>query len=197
MKTKAEQLVEVAKWIKKQNNDFAKNFKTMRSIIKFYLQLPECYDKTKSVVAFINKNLNKDKKKWDSYIAHCKAEQLSVLANTLFECRYFENAPYKWTTKLWLRHYKYRNGNDCLDVVCTSQDRCSIYNDFKPQTMGDCYITIKTLGDAKRAADKLLADELRLKGKDLEVIYDDKLKEAIKQSSPTDEKLTESIDVVL
>ena len=80
MKTKAEQLVEVAKWIKKQNNDFAKNFKTMRSIIKFYLQLPECYDKTKSVVAFINKNLSKDKKKWDNYTAHCKAEQLSVLA---------------------------------------------------------------------------------------------------------------------
>lgn len=66
-----------------------------------------------------------------------------------------------------------------------------------PQTMGDCYITIKTIGDAKRAADKLLADELRLKGKDLEVVYDDKLKEAIKQSNPTDEKLTESIDVVL
>lgn len=197
MKTKAEQLVEVAKWIKKQNNDFAKNFKTMRSIIKFYLRLPECYDKTKSVVAFINKNLSKDKKKWDSYTAHCEAERLSLLANTLFEFRYFENAPYKWTTKLWLRHYKYRNGNEQLDVVCTSQDRCSIYNDFKPQAMGDCYITIKTIGDAKRAADKLLADELRLKGKDLEVVYDDKLKEAIKQSNPTDEKLTESIDVIL
>ena len=46
MKTKAEQLVEVAKWIKKQNNDFAKNFKAMRCIIKFYLQLPECYGKS-------------------------------------------------------------------------------------------------------------------------------------------------------
>ena len=197
MKTKAEQLVEVAKWIKKQNNDFAKNFKTMRSIIKFYLRLPECYDKTKSVVAFINKNLSKDKKKWDSYTAHCEAERLSVLANTLFEFRYFENAPYKWTTRLWLRHYKRRNGDDCFDVVCSSQDRCSIYNNFNPQTIGDCYITIKTLGDAKRAADKLLADELRLKEYDLEVICDDKLKEAIKQSDPTDEKLAESIDVVL
>lgn len=197
MRTKAEQLVEVAKWIKKQDFVFAKNFKTMRSIIKFYLQLPECYDKTKSVVAFINKNLSKDKKKWDNYIAHCEAEQLSVLANTLFECRYFENAPYKWTIRLWLRHYKYRNGDGCLEVVCTSKDRCSIYNDYKPSTMNDCCITIKTIGDAKRAADKLLAGELKRGGKDFEVVYGDKLKEAIKQSDPTNEKLTESIDVVL
>lgn len=197
METKAEQLVEVAKWIKSQNKDFSKNFKTMRSIIKFYLKLPECYDKKKSVVAFINKNLNDNSKKWESYRAHCEAEQLSVLANTLFEFRYFDKAPYKWTTKLWLRHYKYRNGKDCIEVVCTSKDRCSIYDNFLPRTMGDCCITIKTIGDAKRAADKLLADELRLKGKDMEIVYGDKLKEAIKQSNPTDEELAECIDLAL
>ena len=195
MRTKAEQLIEVAKWIKSQNKDFSKNFQTMRSIINFYLKLPECYDKKKSIVAFINKNLNDNPKKWDSYTAHREAERLSVLANTLFEFRYFDKAPYKWTIKLWLRHRRYKT-KEWLEVVCSAHDKCSIYDNFKPSEWGECYITIKTLGDAKRAADKLLAGELK-RGNDLEVVYDDKLKEAFKQNNPTEEELTESIDVTL
>lgn len=195
MKTKAEQLIEVAKWIKSQNKDFSKNFQTMRSIIKFYLKLPECYDKKKSIVAFINKNLNDNPKKWDSYTAHSEAERLSVLANTLFEFRYFDKAPYKWTIKLWLRHRQY-NKKEWLEVVCSTRDKCNIYDNFKPSDWGECYITINTLGDAKRAADKLLADELK-RSNDLEVVYDDKLKEAFKQNNPTEEELTGRIDVTL
>lgn len=194
--TKADQLIEVAKWVKRQNAEFTKNFQSMRSIIRFYLQLPECYDKSKSVVAFINKNLNSDCGKWDNYTAHIEAERLSVLANTLFEFRYFEKAPYKWKLDFGLRRWTF-NGKEYIEVVCSPLDRCNIYDNFKPQRQSNCSITIKTLGDAKRAADQLLASQLKRKGNDYEVTYDNRLTEAMKQSNPTDEELQEGIEVVI
>ena len=194
--TKADQLILVAKWVKRQNAEFTKNFQSMRSIIRFYLQLPDCYDKSKSVVAFINKNLNIDSRKWDNYTAHIEAERLSVLANTLFDCRYFEKAPYKWKLDFGLRRWTF-NGKEHIEVVCSPLDRCNIYDNFKPQRQSNRSITIKTLGDAKRAADQLLASELKHKGNDYEVTYDNRLTEAMKQSNPTDEELQEGIEVVI
>lgn len=196
MVTKADQLIEVAKWVKRQNPDFTKNFKSMRSIIRFYLQLPECYDKSKSLVAFINKHLESDCRKWDSYTANEAAKRLSVLANTLFEFRYFEKAPFKWKLDFGLRRYTYKSGEQ-YEVYCSPFDRCNIYDDFKPQRQSTCSITIKSLGDAKRAADQLLASELKRKGNDYEVTYDNRLTEAMKQSEPTDEELREGIEVVI
>ena len=196
MMTKADQLVEVAKWVKIQNPEFTKNFQSMRSIIRFYLQLPDYYDKTKSVVAFINKNLNKDCGKWSSYTAHRDAERLALIANTLFGFRYFEKAPYKWRLEFGMRRWKFRGGEQ-IEVVCSPYDRCNIYDDFKPQQQSNCSITIKTLGDAKRAADQLLATELKHKGNDYEVTYSNSLKEAMMQSNPTDEVLAEGIEVVI
>lgn len=194
-KTKADQLVEVANWVKRQNPEFTKNFQSMRSIIKFYLELPNCYDKKKSVVAFINKNLSKDSKKWDSWVAHQAAERLSLIANTLFEFRYFEKAPYKWVLEFYIRRYPSRI-REQIEVACTTCDRCNIYSDFKQIRNGTCSITIKTLGDAKRAVERLMESETRKKGNDYEINYSNSLMEAMKQSETTKEELQVQHDIV-
>ena len=56
-------------------------------------------------------------------------------------------------------------------------------------------VSIKTLGDAKRAAEHLLTSAKERLADDYEVTYGDKLKAAMKESAPTDEVLTEGIEV--
>lgn len=191
--TKAQQLIEVAKWVKVQNPEFTKHFKTMRSIIKFYLQLPDGYDKQKSVVAFINKGL-----KSKDYLVRGKAERLSLIINTLFGFRYFSNAPAKWSFYFALRRWNNpRNGEEYMEVRCTPTDRCNVYDDFKECTFGACTVSIKTLGDAKRAADKILEDMVKCHGDDYEVVYGEKLKEVMKNNKPSTEELEIGIEVCI
>ena len=127
VETKADQLIEVAKWLKKQNREFTKNFPSMRSIIRFYLQLPDCYDKSKSITVFVKKNLNSDCKKWDSDMANQEAQKISLIANTLFGFRYFEKAPYKWALRIGLYSH-FRNGKEITEVALSRTDRCNIYD---------------------------------------------------------------------
>lgn len=190
-KTKAQQLIEVANWVKNQNPEFTKHFKTMRSIIKFYLQLPDGYDKQKSVVAFINKGL-----KSKDYLVRGKAERLSLIINTLFGFRYFTGAPAKWSYYFSFRSWKNpRNGEEYMEVRCTPTDRCNVYDDFKECTFGTHTVSIKTLGDAKRAADKILEDMVKHRGDDYNVVYSEKLKEAMKSTKPSNEELEIGIEV--
>lgn len=188
--TKAEQFVEIAKWVKTQNPEFTKHFKTMRSIIKFYLQLPESYDRQKSVVAFINKGL-----KSSSYMEKDQAERLALIINTLFDFRYIKGAPYKWHLFFGFRSWTNRSGEEHLEVFCTTTDRCSIYNEFNQQDMGTCSITIKSRGDAKRAADRLLAEAIERRSNDYKTEYGLRLLELMKQVMPTEEELTVGYEV--
>ena len=188
--TKAEQLVEIAKWVKNQNPEFTKHFKTMRSIIKFYLQLPDDYDRQKSVVAFINRGM-----KSSSYMEKQKAERLALIINTIFGFRYIKGAPYKWHLFFGFRSWTERSGKEHLEVYCTATDRCSTYNEFHLQDMGTCSITIKSRGDAKRAADRLLAEEIERRSNDYETEYGLRLLELMKQVMPTEEELTVGYEV--
>lgn len=191
--SKAEQLYEIALWVKRQNTEFTKNFKSMGSIIKFYLQLQEDYDRKKSIVAYIHKGLRSD-----SYREKYKAEKLSLIINTLFGYRYFKNAPKKWVLCFGLRRWQTRpQAPEHIEVYCMPTDRCNIYDEFKQQTQSTHSITIKSLYDAKRAADQLLASMTENRGDDYEVVYGSNIKEAMKHSKPTNEQLNEGIDVVL
>ena len=191
--TKAEQLYEIAVWVKRQNTEFTKNFKSMRSIIKFYLQLPEDYDRKKSVVEYIHKGLRSD-----SYMEKRKAEKLSLIINTLFGFRFFKKAPKKWVLCFGLSRWQARpQAPEHIEVYCEPTDRCNIYDDFKQQTQAAHSITIKSLDDAKRAADQLLTSMTEKLCDDYEVEYGSKLNEAMKHSKPTNEQLTEGINVVL
>lgn len=186
MKTKAEQLIEVAKWLKCQDTEFTKNFHSMRAIIRFYNELPAAYDKKKSVVDFINNNLMANRNGLKQ-----TAEHLSLVTNTLFDFRYFQNAPHKWSLMLYLCKMKKRNDEEQLYVACVPYDRCCEFVDFKQKEMPSCSITIKTINDAKRAAERLIEDMKWRKGKviDYDVTCDKRLEEAMKQSNPSDEKL--------
>lgn len=186
-KTKAQQLVEIANWVKSQNPSFTQHFKSMRSIIKFYLELPDGYDRKKSVVAYINKGL-----KSQSYSEKRQSVRLALIINTLFGVRYFTDAPYKYILRFGLS----RLSNDYTEVKMVATDRCSGFHfEFKEQQFGAHCIRIKSLGDARRAADELLAGWIERSGNDYETEYGSKLLEAMKQSNPTDEKLTEGIEV--
>jgi hypothetical protein len=189
-KTKAQQLIEVASWVKVQNPEFTKHFKSMRAIIKFYLQLPESYDRKKSVVAYIKSGL-----KSSDFITSCKARRLSLIINAFFGFRYIKEAPYKWKLYFGFRKWTDRNGKEHMEVYCTCEDMCNIYDDFKEQVYGNMTIAIKSLGDAKRAADKLLADQISRVGDDYETIYGLRLQEVMKEENPTEEVLTEACEV--
>lgn len=62
-KTKAQQLVEIANWVKTQNPEFTKHFKTMKAILKVYKELPADFAK---VLEF--GNLKTQTKKWKRMI---------------------------------------------------------------------------------------------------------------------------------
>ena len=194
--TKAQKLVEIAKWVKSQNPEFMKNFKSMNSIIEVYKRLPSSYDNQKSVVAYIKKNLNKDCSKWDCYLTHRSAEHLSLIINSLFGFRYFADAPHRYTFKFGLSIYG-RPGKEITEVKCTPIDNCSLFRTslFERQEYGAHCITIKDLSDAKRAADELLKDVVKSLGDDYETIYGDHLREAMKKNKPSNEKLTVGIEV--
>ncbi len=191
-KTKVQQLVEIANWAKHQNPEFTKHFPSMRSIIRVYRELPADYDKKKSVAAYIGRNL-----KSPNYGTKQRAERLALIFNALFGFRYFTNAPRKYRLVLGLAEWKRRNGDTYTEVRCVTHDRCNLYDNFKPMTFGACSIEIKNLGDAKRAAEQLIASEKKSRGEDLEVEYTSRLKEAMKNDTPSEDELTEGIEVVL
>ena len=192
-KTAAELLCEIAAWVKKQNPEFTKNFKYMRSIIHFYKELPEDYDRKKSITEYIRKNMKGH--------PFSVADRLSLITNSLFGFRYFKKAPYKWKFRFGLNRYSIRD-KEYIEVRGVQYDRCCCYigdNLFKPVDHSGYSISINSLGDAKRAADQLLASFIRSTkpGDDYEVEYTDNLKKAMKKSKPTDDVLTEGIDVYL
>jgi len=184
-KTKAQQLVEVASWVKAQNPEFTKNFKSMKAIIKFYLQLPDDYDRKKSVCEYIRKGL-----KASGYLDRRKAERLALIVNTFFGLRYMEGAPKKYVFHFGLSTWTDRRGLQRMEVRCERTDRCCLYDDFKEGTAGAITVSIKSLGDAKRAVDNILEDMVEREGNDYEIQYGAKLLEAMKQDAPTDESLT-------
>ncbi len=189
--TKAQQLIEMAAFIKRQSNEFTKNFKTMRSIIKFYLRLPADYDRKKSITEYIRKNL-----KSESYTARLNAEKLALIVNTLFGFRYFKGAPAKYFVRLTLSSGK-RNGADYYEVRSHVLDRCCAFDDFKPYDQPVSSIRVNAIGDVKAAADRLLKSETEKASGDFEVEYGSHLKEAMKKSKPTCCQLTEKIDIAI
>lgn len=183
--TKAQQFVEIAKWVKLQNPEFMKNFKSMNSIIEVYKRLPTLYKKENSLPAYL-----KREKTWE-------ANHLKLILNSLFGFRYFADAPHRYTFKFGLSIYE-RPGKKTIEVRCTPIDNCSLFRTslFERQEYGAHTIRIKDLSDAKRAADELLKDVVKY-GDDYETIYGDHLREAMKKSKPSDEKLTIGLEVVI
>lgn len=182
--TKAQQFIEIAKWVKSQNPLFTRHFKSMNSIIRVYKVLPVDYDKTKSVKEYIRKNKGRQ-----------GADKLALIINAEFGFRYFEDATKRYILSFGLRRYTYRSGKEQIEVYCDRYDRCNVRDDYKPMEYGRMTVSIKTLGDAKRAAEHLLTSATERLADDYEVTYGDKLKAAMKESAPTDEVLTEGIEV--
>ena len=182
--TKAQKLVEIAKWVKSQNPEFMKNFKSINSIIEVYTRLPALYKKENSLPAYL-----KREKTWE-------ANHFKLILNSLFGFRYFADAPHRYTFKFGLSIYG-RPGKEITEVRCTPIDNCSLFRTslFERQVHGAHCITIKDLSDAKRAADRLLEDVVKSLGDDYETIYGDHLREAMKKSKPSDEELTIGLEV--
>lgn len=187
-KTKVQQLVEIANWAKKQNGDFMKHFLSMRGIIKFYLQLPSDYDRSKSVVEYIRNGLKTKKQ---------SCERLALISHSLFGCPYFKGAPAMNLLSFGLRKNKGRDGVINYEVYMSRYERCSSYNKFEGQSYGTCSVRIKSLLDAKAAAEKLLEDFVKKHGNDNELKYGNELLKAMKESSPTGSPLEIGIDVYL
>lgn len=187
-KTKAQQLVEIASWVKSQNPEFTKHFKTMKAILKVYKELPADYDKKKSVVAYINRGL----KAKDS--AKQRAERLALIFNALFGFRYFTDAPFRYLLRLSLIERTNYRKEKVMEVRLERYDRCNPLDDFRASEYGAVTTTIKSIGDAKRAVDRLL-DDRAAKSNDYEVKYGSRLQVAMTLNNPTDEVLTEAIEV--
>lgn len=188
-KTKAQQLVEVASWVKAQNPEFTKHFKTMRAILKVYKELPADYDKKKSVVAYINKGM-----KSKDVALKQRAERLGRIFNALFGFRYFTDAPFRYMLRFGLRRWTDRKGEEYIEVRLERIDRCNPLDDFRSSDYGAITVRIKSLGDAKRAVERLLNEEAA-KTSDYKVEYGEKLLEAMKKDNPTKDELTEAIEV--
>ena len=184
--TKAQKFIEIAQLVKAQNPLFMQHFKSMNSIIRVYKVLPADYDRKKSIKEYIRQNKGKQ-----------VAEKLMLVFNTEFGFRYFENAPYKWLLRFGLSHTTYRSGKEVIEVMCTPYDRCDSRNDYNGNSWGTSSITIKTLGDARRAVERLTESVTKNRGNDYEVYYGDKLKEAMKQDDPSNEDLQEGVYVRL
>jgi len=170
-KTKAEQLIDVAAWVKKQSPSFMKNFKSMNAIIKFYMRLPSDYDRRKSITQYVYDGL-----KNDSYTFKKDAERVALITHTLFRTRYFNGGPAKYVFDFGLQKCK-----DGYEVWCSPKDRCSIYNDFNPQDLCVQQVRCDTIGDVRRALDKLTASLESCYGKDYEACYRDSLSDALKK----------------
>ncbi len=184
-KTAAEKFGEIAVWLKKQNKEFTKNFKSMNSIIRVYKVLPADYDKNKSLLAHIKKNGTT----WSN-------NRLKLILNSEFGIRYFADAPHRYTFRFTLRRWG-RVGYEHTEVRCVVTDHCSLWrnNLYESQEFGAATIEIKDLGDARRAADRLLAGAIQSHGNDYESGYGDILRKAMKNSNPTAEKLTEQYEI--
>lgn len=187
--TKAQQLVEIASWVKNQNPEFTTHFKTMKAILKVYKELPADYDKNKSVVAYINKGM-----KSKDVALKQRAERLARIFNAFFGFRYFTDAPFRYLLRFGLRRWTDRKGEEFMEVRLERIDRCNPLDDFRSSDYGAITTRIKSIGDAKRAVEKLLND-FTTKSNDYEVVYGSKLLEAMKQDNPTEEVLTEAIEV--
>ena len=187
-KTKAQQLVEIASWVKTQNPEFTKRFKTMKAILKVYKELPADYDKKKSIVAYINRGLKSE----DS--AKQRAERLALIFNALFGFRYFTDAPFRYQFHFGLILWTDRKGEEHMEVRLERIDRCNPLNNFCSSDYGTITVRIKSLGDAKRAVERLLNEEAE-KTSDYKVEYNENLLEAMKEDNPTDDVLTEAIEV--
>ena len=183
-KTKAQQLVEIASWVKAQNPEFTKHFKAMKAILKVYKELPADYDKKKSVVAYINKGM-----KSEDVALKQRAEHLGLVFNALFGFRYFTDAPFRYLLHLGLKRWTDRKGEVFMEVRLERYDRCNPLDDFHSSHYGSITTRIKSLGDAKRAVESLLED-VTTRSDDYEVEYGVNLLEAMKQDVPTDESLT-------
>lgn len=190
--TKVQQLVEIANWAKKQPAEFTKHFPSMRSIIRVYRELPTDYDKKKSVVAYISKGM-----KSTNYLWKQRAERLALVFHSVFGVRYFKNAPHKYILRLSLSKWERRTGQIQLEVRCEPYDRCNLYDNFKSQSLSARTISIKTIGDAKRAAEQLIASWAKAFGEDYEVEYYHSLKVAMENEAPSKETLEEGIEVVI
>lgn len=190
--TKAQQLVEIANWVKHQNPEFTKHFKSMKSILRVYRELPTDYDKKKSIAAYITKGM-----KSTNYSVRQKSERIALIFNTLFCIRYFKDAPHRFVLRLSLHRWKHRDGKETLEVRCNTYDRCNIYDGFKPYEHAASLITIKNIGDAKRAAEQLVSSEANSCGEDYEIQYSQNIKEAMKEDKPSNEILTEGIEVII
>lgn len=185
-KTSAEKFCEIASWLKRQNKEFTKNFKSMKSIMRVYKVLPADYDKTKSLLAYIKRNASSS-----------NTARLTRILNAEFGFRYFPNAPYRYIFQFGLSRWSRPGGIEHIEVRCDITDYCNIFDDYKTSDHGGVTITIKDLSEAKAAADRLLEDRKKSLGNDFEVTYGEKLKAAMKQAKPTDNELQIGYEVII
>lgn len=175
-KTASEKFCEIAAWLKRQDTEFTKNFKSMKSIIRTWKHIPEGSRRFK-VKNWLAKNAK-------TYAAN----MLMMAVNSEFGFRYFGNAPYRYTVWLVYSEWSYRDKQH-------HEVKMIVRDNYEGNGLGAITITLKDLGDAKRAAERLLREDTKHFAHDMEVIYGAKLKELIKNDKPTDEVLEEACEI--
>ena len=175
-KTKAEQFLEIAEWLKRQDTEFTKNFKSMNSIIRIWKLLPENSKRSNILKYFA-------REKQTQYL-----KGVMMAFNAEFDFRYFTKANYRYIIRMSYREWQFR-GNTHMEV------RLSRYDAYKGETWGDVLIEIKDKTQAKTAAEKLIKNNTEKLAHDMEIVYSDRLKKLMEQSKPTDEPMQEVCEI--
>lgn len=162
--TASEMLCKVANWLKKQDPEFTKNFKNVKSILAVWDKLPKDYDRSRGKITnYLNNNWNDDTKR------------IAMFINSEFGFRYFEDAP-----KLWRLTFGLSRGNRVWLKA----------NNMWTHERRESQIYIDDLGNAKEAKAKLLDDFIKGRGEDYCVVeVSNSLKQAIKMKPRQAENL--------
>ena len=172
--TQAELFCKIADWLRRQESDFTKHFKGSHSIISVWNKLPKDYDKAnEKVTDYISKNKG----------VHV-AQELAMFINSEFGMRYFDDVPKQYSLHFGLN--RYHSGGYEVHL--------SAYNNWAKFNEGSG-ITIKDLGNARSAYEKLLEEHKKYRGTDYDIVIGERLQEAFKQSPESKEELSVGIDV--
>ena len=177
-KTASEKFCEIAAWLKRQDTEFTKNFKSMKSIIRTWKHIPEGSRRFK-VKNWLAKNAK-------TYAA----SKLMLAVNSEFGFRYFDKAPYRYKVRLVYSSWRWR-WNDTVN----HEVKMLVYDNYEGVQHGAVGINLKDLGDVKRAAERLLKEDTKHLAHDMEVSYGDNLKELMKNDRPTDDELQEHCEI--
>ncbi len=174
--TAAEKFCEIASWLRRQNDEFTKNFKSMKSILRFWKSVPEdCKDR--KIQPWLAKSKNK-------YVN----DRLMLAVNAEFGFRYFEEAPKRYEVVVYYHEWRYRERTH-MEVSLSRYDRYSV------DRWGTVSVEIKDKTQARSAAEQLLRNNTETVKHDMDVTYSKELEKLMKKSVPTDEEFQEMFNI--